>query len=167
MCKFADMAAEQKPRAYFQSQYGNAPGQLGHYWSEVSQGAIDLDGSSAHGWYTLPKPRSAYVATVNGRPRADLSLLFADCTALADAAVDFSGVQGVNLMFNAELDGSAWGGGACARWTVPTHARVRHGIHRGRSTTWRRLRTRWGTVTDCRIRTIPTATPIPMTTPGT
>ena len=114
MCKFADMAAEQKPRAYFQSQYGNAPGQLGHYWSEVSQGAIDLDGSSAHGWYTLPKPRSAYVATVNGRPRADLSLLFADCTALADAAVDFSGVQGVNLMFNAELDGSAWGGGACA-----------------------------------------------------
>lgn len=31
MCKFADVAAEQKPRAYFQSQYGNAPGQLGHY----------------------------------------------------------------------------------------------------------------------------------------
>lgn len=114
MCKFADVAAEQKPRAYFQSQYGNAPGQLGHYWSAVSRGAIDLEGSSAHGWYTLPKPRSAYVAIVDGRPRADLSLLFADCTAQADAAVDFGGAQGVNLMFNDELDGRAWGGGACA-----------------------------------------------------
>ncbi len=114
MCKFADVATEQKPHAYFHSQYGNAPGQLGHYWSEVSQGAIDLQGSSAHGWYTLPAPRSAYVSTVDGRARADLSRLFADCTAQADGAVDFGGVQGINLMFNAELDGSAWGGGACA-----------------------------------------------------
>ena len=114
MCKFADVAAEQKPRAYFQSQYGSAPGQLGHYWSEVSYGAIDLAGSSAHGWYTLPKPKSAYVATVEGRQKVDLSQLFADCTAQADAEVDFGGLQGINLMFNAELDGSAWGGGACA-----------------------------------------------------
>ena len=109
MCRFADVAEEQKPRAFFQSQYGDAPGQLGHYWSQVSRHAIDLAGSSAHGWYTLPGPRSRYVGT-----QPDLSLLFADCTAAADAAVDFSGVIGINLMFNGELDGRAWGGGACA-----------------------------------------------------
>lgn len=113
MCKFADIAAEQKPRSYFQAQYGNAPGQLGHYWSEVSYGQINLAGSSAHGWYTLPKPRAAYLADVNGKQKAQLSELFSDCAAAADADVDFSGIQGVNLMFNGELDGNAWGGGAC------------------------------------------------------
>jgi len=114
MCKFADIATEQKPRAYFQDQYGNAPGQLGHYWSEVSYGQINLAGSSAHGWYTLPKPRAAYLASVDGKPKAQLSDLFADCAAAADAEVDFRNIQGVNLMFNGELDGNAWGGGACA-----------------------------------------------------
>ncbi len=114
MCRFADLATEQKPRSFFQAQYGNLPGQLGHYWSEVSYGRIDLAGSTAHGWYPLPRPRAAYLSLVNGRTRVDLSQLFADCTALADAEVDFHGAQGINLMFNGELDGSAWGGGACA-----------------------------------------------------
>ena len=114
MCKFADIATEQKPREFFQSQYGNAPGQLGHYWSEVSYGQIDLAGSSAHGWYALPHPREAYLTVVNGKQKAQLSQLFIDCAAAADAEVDFRGVQGVNLMFNGELDGNAWGGGACA-----------------------------------------------------
>ena len=114
MCKFADIATEQKPRDFFQAQYGTAPGQLGHYWSEVSYGQVDLSGSSAHGWYTLPQPREAYLAVVNGKQKAQLSQLFADCAAAADADVDFRGVQGVNLMFNGELDGNAWGGGACA-----------------------------------------------------
>ena len=83
MCKFADIATEQKPREYFQAQYGNAPGQLGHYWSEVSYGQVNLAGSSAHGWYTLPQPRAAYMATVNGKEKAQLSTLFADCAAAA------------------------------------------------------------------------------------
>ncbi|PZQ27992.1 MAG: hypothetical protein DI562_12245 [Stenotrophomonas acidaminiphila] len=109
MCRFADMPAEPKSRDFFQSQYGDAPGQLGHYWSQVSQGAIDLAGSQAYGWYALPRPRSAYTGA-----QADLSLLFADCVAAADGEVDFTGAMGVNLMFNEELDGYAWGGGACA-----------------------------------------------------
>lgn len=127
MCRFADVAAEQKPRAFFQAQYGDAPGQLGHFWSEVSYGLVDLAGSSAHGWYGLPRPRSAYVSVVNGRPKADLSLLFADCAAQADPEVDFDGVQGVNLMFNDELDGRAWGGGACG---------MLDGVHRCTRATW-------------------------------
>lgn len=114
MCKFGDIATEQKALAFFQSQYGEAVGQLGHYWREVSYGKIDLSGSSAYGWFTLPQPRSFYVTQENGKDKADLKKLFADCGAAADATVDFGSVQGVNMMFNGDLDGFAWGGSSCA-----------------------------------------------------
>nr|WP_295382326.1 hypothetical protein [Pseudoxanthomonas sp.] len=114
MCKFSDIATEQKDKAFFTSQYGSAVGQLGHYWSEVSYGQINLAGSSAYGWFMLPKPRSGYVTTVDGKDDANLDSLFQDCVAAADAQVDFTGVQGINMMFNGDLDGYAWGGGACA-----------------------------------------------------
>jgi hypothetical protein len=112
-CKFSDVATEQKPVTFFQDQYGTAPGQLGHYWNEVSYGKINLAGSTAHGWFTLPHPRSHYITTVDGEDDADLDQLFEDCVAAADPTVDFAGVQGINMMFNGDLDGSAWGGGAC------------------------------------------------------
>ncbi len=113
MCKFNDMPAEQKDLAFFLSQYGTAPGQLGHYWSEVSYGKINLAGSSAYGWFALPQPRATYVTTVDGKEKADLDKLFDDCAAAADPTVNFAGAQGVNMMFNGDLDGFAWGGGAC------------------------------------------------------
>ncbi|HEY5971528.1 MAG TPA: hypothetical protein VIT22_06065 [Pseudoxanthomonas sp.] len=112
-CKFSDIATEQKTIAFFRGQYGTNPGQVGHYWREVSYGKISLTGSDAYGWFTLPQPRSHYVAMVNGEEDADLNLLFDDCTAAADSTVDFNGVQGVNMMFNGDLDGYAWGGGRC------------------------------------------------------
>lgn len=114
MCKFSDIGTEQKTQAFFQSQYGEGVGQLGHYWREVSYNKINLAGSSAHGWFTLPQPRSHYVTEENGEDKADLKKLFADCGAAADATVDFNSVQGVNMMFNGDLDGYAWGGGMCA-----------------------------------------------------
>lgn len=114
MCRFGDIATEQKTLSFFQSQYGNAAGQLGHYWSEVSYGQIDLTGSTAHGWYALPQPRSFYVTEENGEDKANLNKLFEDCSAAADPFVDFAGVQGINMMFNGDLDGYAWGGGSCA-----------------------------------------------------
>ncbi|WP_454832328.1 hypothetical protein [Pseudoxanthomonas wuyuanensis] len=114
MCRFGDIATEQKALSFFQAQYGNAAGQLGHYWSEVSYGRIDLTGSTAHGWYALPQPRSFYVTEENGEDKADLNKLFEDCSAAADPLVDFAGVQGINMMFNGDLDGYAWGGGSCA-----------------------------------------------------
>lgn len=112
-CKFNDVATEQKPVTFFQGQYGTAPGQLGHYWNEVSYGKISLAGSTAHGWFTLPQARSHYITTVDGEEDADLDQLFEDCVAAADPTVNFAGVQGINMMFNGDLDGSAWGGGAC------------------------------------------------------
>jgi M6 family metalloprotease-like protein len=132
MCKFNDIATEQKNLDFFRSQYGTAIGQLDHYWQEVSYGQINLAGSDAYGWATLPQPRSYYVAfdTVTGKDKADLSKLFQDCTAAHDANVNFAvngGVQGVNMMFNGDLDGYAWGGGRCA---------TLDGINKCWSTTW-------------------------------
>lgn len=114
MCRFSDDINEPKPVSFFRAQYGNAAGQLGHYWREVSYGKINIDGSDAHGWFALPKPRAEYITQTNGEEKAALSALFTDCAAAAEAAVDFSGVQGINLMFNGDLDGFAWGGGSCA-----------------------------------------------------
>ena len=129
LCKFSDIATEQKDLAFFASQYGNNPGQLDHYWREVSYNKIDLTGSSAHGWFVLPHPRSFYV-TGTGQGAANLNQLFNDCTAAADATVDFAangGVQGINMMFNGDLDGFAWGGSRCV---------VLDGINKCWSSTW-------------------------------
>ena len=53
------------------------------------------------------QPRSYYVPAGGS---ADLTKLFADCTGVANASVDFSPFVGINLMFNGDLDGYAWGG---------------------------------------------------------
>jgi M6 family metalloprotease-like protein len=132
MCKFSDQPTEQKPQSFFQSQYGNAIGQLGHYWQEVSYGQINLAGSNAYGWATLPEPRSYYVTfdTETNKEKADLTKLFQDCTGVHNANVNFAingGVQGVNMMFNDNLDGFAWGGSRCA---------TLDGINKCWSTTW-------------------------------
>ena len=132
MCKFNDIPTEQKTIDFFRSQYGSAIGQLDHYWQEVSYGQINLAGSDAYGWATLPQPRSYYVAldTTTNKDKADLSKLFEDCTAAHDANVNFAingGVQGVNMMFNGDLDGYAWGGGRCA---------TLDGVNKCWSTTW-------------------------------
>ncbi|WP_202845348.1 hypothetical protein [Luteimonas saliphila] len=126
-CRFSDIAEEQKPVTFFRDQYGDAPGQLGHYWREVSYDKIHLTGSDARGWYALPHPRSHYVTEEDGEKDADLTALFNDCTAAADADVDFSQVIGINLMFNGDLDGYAWGGGRCT---------TLDGVNRCWSSTW-------------------------------
>ena len=131
MCKFSDIATEQKTLSFFQSQYGTAIGQLDHYWQEVSYGQINLAGSAAYGWASLPEPRSVYVTKDDaGKDKADLGKLFTDCIAAHDANVNFAingGVQGVNMMFNGDLDGFAWGGSRCA---------LLDGVNKCWSTTW-------------------------------
>ena len=112
-CRFDDIVEEQQPVSFFRDQYGEEPGQLGHYWREVSYGKINLEGSDAQGWYALPNPRSHYVTGAEDDEDANLDALFDDCTAAADADVDFSEVVGINMMFNGDLDGYAWGGGRC------------------------------------------------------
>lgn len=132
MCKFSDISTEQKTIDFFRSQYGSEIGQLDHYWQEVSYGQINLAGSDAYGWATLPEPRSFYVPLdpATGKEKANLNKLFEDCTAAHDANVNFAingGVQGVNMMFNANLDGFAWGGSRCT---------TLDGINKCWSSTW-------------------------------
>lgn len=110
MCKFNDVPDEPNDLTYFNDMYGNQPGYLDHYWQEVSSNEITVNGSYAVGWYTLPYPRSHYV-TGTGFYDADLTALWQDCTAAADADVDFTEVLGINMMFNDLLDCCAWGGG--------------------------------------------------------
>ena len=128
-CKFSGDEEMLKPIDFFRGQYGEAVGQLGHYWREVSYNKINLTGSDAKGWYALPQPRSHYVTVdpATGKDKANLNLLFEHCTAAADADVNFSQVIGINMMFNNELDGYAWGGGRCV---------TLDGVNRCWSTTW-------------------------------
>ena len=139
MCKFADVAAEPHNLAFFTQMFDNSPGRLDHYWREVSYDLIDVVGSGAYGWVVLPGNQTVYVPTpgsgcLDGDPNndADLDLLFADCTAVADPFVDFSlggtgGYVGINLMFNGDLDGCAWGGGMTA---------TLDGVNKNWRTTW-------------------------------
>ncbi len=110
LCKFSDYAAEPRTPSFFQGMYGSAYPGLDHYWREQSYNLMNVAGSGsvAH-WYVLPNPRSYYVHD----GAMDLNRGAQDCTAVADAAVNFSTYLGINMMFNFDLDGYAWGG---SRW---------------------------------------------------
>lgn len=114
LCKFADIGAEPADLAFFQGMYDNTPGRLDHYWREVSADMVDVVGSTAVDWVTLPGDQSDYAPTPGSGTNADLSAIFNDCTALVDPMVDFSGggtpFAGINIMVNGLLDCCAWGG---------------------------------------------------------
>jgi hypothetical protein len=110
LCKFSDVAAESKPRSYFQGLLGSTYPELDHYWRELSYNTINIVGSGAVGWYTLPHPKSYYLY---GTPlQFDFSRATNDCTAVADADVYFPSYFGINLAFNDNL-GGYWGGSWC------------------------------------------------------
>lgn len=114
LCRFPDIAGpDPRPPAFFTELMSNNPGRMDHYWREVSYDQADIAGSEVAGWFTLPYPRSHYVpddAECSSDVRADLDALWNDCTAVADAQVDFSPFAGINTMYNGDLDGCAWGG---------------------------------------------------------
>jgi hypothetical protein len=56
-CKFQDVAGEPKALSVlrdFFSESGAGKGGVFDYFKDVSYGAIDLTGSTVHGWYTMP-----------------------------------------------------------------------------------------------------------------
>lgn len=105
MCKFSDVGTEPKNLAYFQGMYSSSWPGLDHYWRELSYDNINLIGSTAVGWYTLPQPRSYYF----DGDTLDWWRSAADCTGVADPYVNYAGFTGINLMFNDDL-GGYWGG---------------------------------------------------------
>ena len=107
LCKYPDIADMPKNLSYFEGLFSSSKPGLNHYWQEASYDQININGSLAFGWYTLPNPRSYYTTLSTS---SMLSTIFNDCVAAADADVNFPNYVGINLMFNGELDGSAWGG---------------------------------------------------------
>lgn len=121
LCKFSDIASQHRSLDYFQGMMSATYPGLDHYWQETSYGNITLEGSSAVGPYAMPQPRTYYLP--NGKP--GFRNLVTDCTAAADADVDFTAFAGINLVFNADLDCCAYGGswtltldGATRSWRV-------------------------------------------------
>ncbi len=112
MCKFSDIAAEPNDRAYFVGMYSDTKPGLNHYWKELSFGTANINGSTVGtNWYTLPETELHYNPTDTAKG-TNRTLLAQDCIAAADADVDFSLYDGINMMFNSDFDnGWAWGGG--------------------------------------------------------
>ncbi len=127
MCKFSDIANEPNDVSYFNGMYSSTKPGMDHYWKELSFNQVDVSGSSVGGtgWHTLPNTESYYNPsdTTGG---TDLSLLANECIAAADADVDYSLYNGINMMFNSDFDnGYAWGGsrhmtldGVTKRWST-------------------------------------------------
>jgi uncharacterized repeat protein (TIGR01451 family) len=107
-CRFADSPGV-SPRnlAYFQGLMGTAEPGLDHYWRELSYNNVDLTGSDEFDWQNLANNRSYYF---DASGNALLALLAQECVDAHDAGVDFTNFQGMNLMFNQDLDCCAWGG---------------------------------------------------------
>lgn len=110
LCRFSDSTGDPpRPVSHFESLMGKSYPGVNHYWSEVTDQQINLDGSKVAGWYKLPQPRSYYVG--DGTFGADLQKLKNDCAAAADADVYFPEFFGVNFQFDQRLDCCSWGGG--------------------------------------------------------
>lgn len=113
MCKCSDIADEPHDYTFFEGMYSDIEPGLNHYWKELSFNNFNVDGSAVAGtgWYTLPHG-DAYYNPTGTSMGADKTALMNDCIAQADADVDFSLYDGINMMFNWNFDrGWAWGGG--------------------------------------------------------
>jgi M6 family metalloprotease-like protein len=107
LCKFPDIEETPYDMNYYLDMYGSDYPELNDYWKEASNNAINLDGSTVAGWYTLPYDSDSPEYTTG----ATIGLVRDDCLAAADDDVDFSQFYGVNLMFNHNIWTSfAWGG---------------------------------------------------------
>lgn len=118
LCRFGDTpTTEPRPRATYERWLGAAYPGLDDFWREASEGKVGIGGSAVHGWYTLPRARSHYF------PDGKLSYarLTDDCTAAADADVDYRAYSGINLQLNGDLDGYSWGGS----WTLARDGQTR------------------------------------------
>jgi M6 family metalloprotease-like protein len=107
LCKFGDMtmAFPAQPSHYAALMGSTFPG-MNHYWRETSYDHVNITGTQVTQWYNLPHPRSYYV--YNGI--FDFTRATNDCVAAADADVYFPNFVGINLIFNFDLDGFAYGG---------------------------------------------------------
>ena len=100
LCKFHGHPEEPRDKSYFVEMYDSYYPGLDHCWNEVSYGYLDLEGSTAVGWFEMPEFSGSYSPGDLGRV----------CMDVADDFVYFPDFDGVNFMFNIEFDESSWGG---------------------------------------------------------
>lgn len=114
LCKFSDYATtEPKSPAYFQDMYRSTYPGMDYHWREQSYDLMNVVGSDAtNAWFVLPQPRGYYVYNADADPELefDFTRATSDCTSVANAEINFGAFVGINMMFNADLDGYAWGG---------------------------------------------------------
>ncbi len=114
MCRFSD-ALNVSPHdpAWVDGAVTGGNPSLDDYYREVSYNNINLTGSTAYGWYNMPHPLSYYVY-VDPQDSShiinEFDQMVQDCTAAADADVDFRSYSGINLLFNESLLNWSWGG---------------------------------------------------------
>jgi hypothetical protein len=112
LCRFADAATViPATKEQMQTVMGPVYPGMDHFYREMSMDQVNLAGSVVLGWYTLPRPRSYYIASGG----ANLDLLSQDCTEAADPEVNFPDFAGINLQFNQRLDCCSWGGSRALR----------------------------------------------------
>jgi M6 family metalloprotease-like protein len=99
LCRFADDSSTPITPAEAETITGTTYPGVAHYYGEQSQDPGVMAGNHAIGWYNLPRPRSAYIRG----DTTDFNLLATECTAAADADVNFPAWYGVNLQLNGEL----------------------------------------------------------------
>jgi hypothetical protein len=98
-CKFSDQPQEP---AFDAGLFTGNNGMLG-YWRDVSYGIISLNGTTVHGWYTLPYTL-AEAKTKSRQENIDGCIEAAE-----DQGVDLSQYYGVVAIINAQLDSGAQG----------------------------------------------------------
>ena len=105
-CRFADSTTT-TPTVNTSLLTGTAYPSMDQYWRETSFNNINVSGSAITEWINLPQIRSYYITGGS----ANLQRLSADCTAAADAVVNYNAFVGINLLFNQSIGDFWWGGG--------------------------------------------------------
>jgi M6 family metalloprotease-like protein len=85
---------------------------ISDFWREESFDQMNFDNSTVVGWYAMPHNRVYYLGThgTGDTTHANLGDLVTDCTAAADADVNFNDYTGIVVQFNNDLDCCSWGG---------------------------------------------------------
>ena len=122
MCKFSDRPGEPEDLNFFLNMYANSFPGLDHYWRALSYDMVNVVGSSAAGWFTLPHTQQHYLDLYSSSSYEMLGALYDDCTAAAGGSVNLNDFIGINLMFNDNIGSYAWGGswgGRRVTWEPP------------------------------------------------
>jgi len=109
LCRFFESPlVTPHPTPWFDTLMGATNPGMNHYWQELSYNNINLSGSTVVGWYDLPQSKAYYL------PGGDIDGYWGraaeDCSAAADAGVNFTNFIGINFMFNEGIGCCAWGG---------------------------------------------------------